>query len=628
MVAAPKADRWHKKPTAMLGGGAIFLSFSLIYLVAIPHTRQHWVVYAGSAFLFLLGLADDILHIKPYQKLIGQLMGASSVIFFGLTLPWTGSPLLNMGITAIWIVGITNALNLLDNMDGLAAGIGGIAAIFLAVNFHMNGQPLEATMIGVFAATLLGFLVYNSNPASIFMGDCGSMFIGFLLASATLLSSTGIQSRSFLPVLAVPVLILFIPIFDTTFVTLLRKLSGRAASQGGRDHTSHRLVALGLSERHAVWLLYGFATFSGLLALFVQRKHLDISLAAIVGFTVILTLVGVHLAGVKVYDEDEILKSKDTPLVAFLVDLSYKRRVFEVLLDVCLITLSYYFAYALTFGPWSERGDWQMFVMTLPVIVFVKLISFLVMGVYRGIWRYTSMDNLVGFAKAVSLGSALSMIALLFAFHFVGFSRVAFALDGLLLMILLTTSRLTFRFFRTLIPVRTTNPRRRTLIYGAGDGGELLLRELHNNHELEFAASGFVDDDVRKIGKVIHGLRVYPAKDLKLVCEQLGATEVIVSTSRLPVEKLRDVSRMCDEASVGLKRMTIHIEELTATLLASEPEQNRTSAEGSPSMDLDVATLAPSHPEYGLEKGIWKDSLTDKAQAGGLLRKSKTSVDH
>src|SRR5262252_607720 len=116
-------------------------------------------------------------------------------------------------------------------------------------------------MVAVFAAALLGFLIYNSNPASIFMGDSGSMFIGFFLASTALVNVSGGRSRSFVPVLAVPILVLFIPIFDTTFVTLLRKLSGRSASQGGRDHTSHRLVALGLSERRAVMMLYGLASF-------------------------------------------------------------------------------------------------------------------------------------------------------------------------------------------------------------------------------------------------------------------------------------------------------------------------------------------------------------------------------
>ena len=133
-------------------------------------------------------------------------------------------------------------------MDGLAAGIAAIGACFLTVSFLVNDQPAEALMIAVFAAALLGFLIYNSNPASIFMGDCGSLFIGFFMASAALVNVSGGRTRSFLPVLVVPILVLFIPIFDTTFVTILRKLSGRAASQGGRDHTSHRLVSAGFSD--------------------------------------------------------------------------------------------------------------------------------------------------------------------------------------------------------------------------------------------------------------------------------------------------------------------------------------------------------------------------------------------
>ncbi|HEX8422528.1 MAG TPA: MraY family glycosyltransferase, partial [Pyrinomonadaceae bacterium] len=333
MVAQPKADRWHNKPTAMLGGLAIFLTVAVAYLVFIrqmPHWPYGWVVMLGSASLFVVGLVDDILHIKPYQKLIGQVMGASLIVYYGLSLPWSSSPSLNMAITIFWLIGITNALNLLDNMDGLAAGIAAIAAAFLSASFLSNGRPAEALLLGVFCAALVGFLAYNSNPATIFMGDCGSMFIGFFLASTALMSAAGARSRSFLVILAVPVLILLIPIFDTTFVTILRKLSGRSASQGGRDHTSHRLVALGMTERRAVWMLYAFAGLSGVLALLVSRMRFEVSVAVIVGFTLVLALLGVYLAGVKVYAEDEVMRAREKPLVAFFVDLSYKRRIFEV----------------------------------------------------------------------------------------------------------------------------------------------------------------------------------------------------------------------------------------------------------------------------------------------------------
>lgn len=565
MVAKPKTDRWHKKPTAMLGGVAIWLSVVISYLIFIPRTTYGWVVIYASTFLFLVGLVDDILHTKPYQKLIGQVMGSAFVIYYGLSLPWTSYSALNVALTIFWLIGVTNALNLLDNMDGLATGIAVIGSGFLALSFLSTGQFTEALMMATFAAALLGFLVYNSNPASIFMGDSGSMFIGFFLASAALVNVSGGRSRSLLPVLAVPILVLFIPIFDTTFVTILRKFSGRAASRGGRDHTSHRLVALGMSERHAVWMLYGFAALSGVLALLVQRVKLDVSLAAIAGFTVLLTLIGVYLAGVKVYDEtEEALALRDNSPYAFLIDLSYKRRIFEVLLDVVLILLSYWCAYAVKFGALSGSTAWKLFLRTLPVLVFVKMAAFLVMGVYRGIWRYTSLDDLIVFAKAVVLGSVLSVLAILFAFRFQGFSRTIFVIDGVLMFMFLAGSRMAFRLFRQVMPISGASEGRRVLIYGAGDGGELLLRELQNNRGLKYAPVGFVDDDPAKYGKVLHGLKVYGGNgDLSAICRQHSVDEVLISSSRMTDERLQEILGFCRAQDIGVKRMRITIEDLT-----------------------------------------------------------------
>jgi UDP-GlcNAc:undecaprenyl-phosphate/decaprenyl-phosphate GlcNAc-1-phosphate transferase len=564
IVAKPKTDRWHKKPTAMLGGVAIWLSVVIVIQFFTPHTTHSWVILYASTFLFLVGLVDDLIHIKPYQKLIGQILGSAFVVYYGLTLPWTGSMLVNMALAIFWLIGITNAINLLDNMDGLASGIAIIAAGFLALSFVTTGQFVEALMLLAFAGALLGFLVFNSNPASIFMGDCGSMFVGFFLASSALVNVSGGRSRSFLPVLAVPILVLFIPIFDTTFVTVLRKLSGRAASQGGRDHTSHRLVALGMSERHAVWMLYAFAALSGLLALVVQRARLDVSLAAIAGFTIVLTLVGVYLAGVKVYDQtDEALKDK--PLYAFLVDVSYKRRIFEVLLDVVLIILAYWCAYAINFD--SRSPAWQLFIRTLPVLVFIKMSVFLVMGVYRGLWRYTSVGDLIVFLKAVALSSVASLMVVLFAFRFQGFSRTAFVIDGVLMFLFLAGSRLAFRMFRQMLPANAGHNGRRVLIYGAGDGGELLLRELRNNSELNLSPVGFLDDDPSKSGKVIHGLRVFAVNgDIGTVCEQQEVNEIVISSLKMSEERLDEVVRTCNKQQIAVKRMRIAIEELSSPM--------------------------------------------------------------
>ncbi len=574
LVAKPKTDRWHKKPTAMMGGVAIWLAVVISYFAFVRPASQGWghfpgsfldVVIGASTFLFLVGLADDLFHSKPYQKLIGQVMGSAFVLYYGLALPWTGSHSINMAITIFWLIGITNAVNLLDNMDGLAAGIAAIASCFLALSFISTNQPVEALMLLTFAGALLGFLVFNSNPATIFMGDSGSMFIGFFLASSSLVNLSGGRSRSLVPVLAVPILVLFIPIFDTTFVTILRKVSGRSVSEGGRDHTSHRLVALGMTERHAVWMLYGFAALSGLLAMFVQRVKLDVSLAAIAGFTILLTLLGVYLAGVKVYDDtDEAIAQRDNSPYAFLVDLSYKRRIFEVLLDVILILLAYWCAYAVKFGALSGSAAWNLFLRTLPVLVFIKMASFLVMGVYRGIWRYTSLDDLIVFVKAVILSSVLSVLAVLFAFRFDGFSRTIFIIDAILMFMFLAGSRMAFRLFRQVLPVSRSSSGRRVLIYGAGDGGELLLRELLNNRALKYAPVGFLDDDPAKHGKVIHGLKVYNGNgDLNAVCRKQDVDELLISSAIMSNERLQEILDICRNQDIAVKRMRITIEDLS-----------------------------------------------------------------
>jgi UDP-GlcNAc:undecaprenyl-phosphate/decaprenyl-phosphate GlcNAc-1-phosphate transferase len=552
-VALPRTDRWHRKPTAMLGGVAIFLAVMAVVPSMVHQRREAWVVLAASALLFVVGLVDDFLKIKPYQKLIGQLAGAAGVIYFGLVLPWTGSAPTNILLTFVWLIGITNAVNMLDNMDGLSVGISAVAAVFLGINFVLNGQFNEALMLAGFAGALLGFLIYNHSPASIFMGDCGSMFIGFFLAATALMSgSGGGRSRSVVAVLAVPILVLFVPIFDTTFVTLMRKMAGRAASQGGRDHTSHRLVALGLSEKHAVWMLYALAVSAGLLALLARHASIDVSLVGIATFTIVLTFLGIHLGRVRVYEEAEIAAAREKPVVSFLFDLSHKRRVFEVLLDVVLIALAYYLAYALKFGPATDSGDWQLFIKTLPIVVVVKLAMFLATGIYRGIWRYASLTNVIDFARATVVSSVAMVLVIVFAFRFDGFSRTVFALDAVLLMMILTASRFVFRILRRVFPTPHAEASSRVLIYGAGDGGELIYRELRNNQALNAMPVAFVDDDPAKSGRLIHGLRVYAAATpLIEICRKLHIDQVMISTTKLTSDRLTNIVGQC--AAAGLR---------------------------------------------------------------------------
>jgi UDP-GlcNAc:undecaprenyl-phosphate/decaprenyl-phosphate GlcNAc-1-phosphate transferase len=561
-VAKPKSDRWHKRPTAMMGGVSIFLTTTAASLIFLEHTRELYVLLSAGAFLFLVGLIDDILHIKPYQKLIGQLIGAAIIVSFGLTLQWTSYEFINIGLTVFWLIGIANAINLLDNMDGLAAGIAAIAAFSLALGFASGGQPFELMLVAAFTGALVGFLVFNFNPASIFMGDCGSMFVGFFLASMVLTTQTGGRSRGIVSILAVPALILFVPIFDTTFVTVLRKIWGRKASQGGRDHTSHRLVALGLSERSAVLLLYGFAILAGSLSLLVRELQITQSIALILLFIIALTIVGVYLSKVKVYEEqDEELALREKKGYAFLYNLSHKRRIFEVFLDVLLITLCYYASYIFLFGELENTTNWDLFIKSVPLLIVINLFSFLLVGVYRGIWRYTGIGDLVTFAKGVALGTALSVLAILLLYRFKDFSRTLFVLNALLLLASLSISRMAFRFFRQLLPSPMNGEGRNVLIYGAGDGGEMVLRELKNNPEWKYTPIGFVDDDPVKKDKVIHGLKVFGGNgSLPKICRENDVQEILISFRNISDERIKEVREAFRDTEISLKRAQLKIE--------------------------------------------------------------------
>jgi UDP-GlcNAc:undecaprenyl-phosphate GlcNAc-1-phosphate transferase len=212
-------------------------------------------------------------------------------------------------------------------------------------------------------------------------------------------------------------------------------------------------------------------------------------------------------------------------------------------------------------------GDWKLFIETLPIIVFVKLGTFLAAGVYRGIWRYASLADATVFAQAVALSSMATILAVLFGYRFEGFSRTVFAIDGVLLLFLVAGSRFAFRILRRIMPAPHALTGRRVLIFGAGDGGELACRELLNNTDLQYLPVAFVDDDPRKAGKLLHGLRIHSGdRSIAEVCEALHIDEVVLSTT-VPPQRLRDLVRACELAGVPVKRIKMELQRIADTEL-------------------------------------------------------------
>jgi UDP-GlcNAc:undecaprenyl-phosphate GlcNAc-1-phosphate transferase len=555
IVARPRQDRWHQKPTAMLGGIAIYLAFVAGYIFFAPLLPNSYPILLAASLLFIAGLLDDIYQLKPYTKLIAQVIAAATVVYFGVRLTLTGSEVINDFITIFWLVGITNAINLLDNMDGLAGGVSVISCAFLCITFFIGGQSAEAFLPALLGSAVIGFLFFNFNPASIFMGDCGSMFLGFMLGGTALLSYG--RLRNLTAVLLTPVLILLIPIFDTCMVTVTRKLSGRRISQGGRDHTSHRLVAMGMTERRAVIMLYFLAALSGTLAMMVRFVSPGITLVIVPTFVLVMLFIGLYLGKVKVYDEGE--QPEGNALIRVVADFSYKRRVFEVLLDLGLVALAYYGAYLLRFDADIPEQQQAIFMKTLPLLMLMQMAMFWVGGVYRGLWRYTGVDDLITIAKSVLSYAVCSVIVVFGMYNFQGPSRAVFILNGLLLFLFVGASRLSFRLLPALVldhKHRTSPDARPVLIYGAGDGGALLIREILNNPGHQFMPVGFIDDDERKAGKLMHGYRIFSSLELPKLLERHGIHDVLISSEKVSENRLI----MLRDQGLSLRRMSIRIE--------------------------------------------------------------------
>ncbi|MFH1241260.1 MAG: glycosyl transferase [Pseudomonadota bacterium] len=559
-IAAPKQSRWHKNDTALLGGVSIFLAMITVWFLAAIYCG--WSIY-GSPYLpmmlcavgvFALGLADDLRNIAPQHKLAGQIVITSIFMFFGFRLGWSNSETINLFLSILWIVGITNAFNLLDNMDGLSAGIAFIAGAFLFLFLYLNPEQGTSSapvllMNAAYLGAILGFLIYNFNPASIFMGDSGSLFIGFMLGSLTMIGSppqtTGGSYVRLLSVIAIPILLLFIPILDTGFVSLMRKLFRRRISEGGRDHSSHRMVAIGFSERKAVLILYAFSALSGLIALSITWMGIGASLLIIVLYLLLILFFWIYLAKVKVYPEKSIISGGGAGVFTpILIEITYRRRLLEVLLDLVLITVAYYAAYLLRFegaiGP-----NFDFFLKSLPILIACQILTFYLFDVYRGVWERTGLVDLIGYIKAITAGTIMPMLILLFAYRFYSFSRAVFVIYWGIMLILVSLSRLSFRLLDE--GVRKANPEGKpVLIYGAGLGGQMALKEIETNRDLGLRVVGFMDDDPNIKRKKIRGYPVFGGEeDLEEVIKKHLIREVIISFRENSEAKKKDLMGLC-----------------------------------------------------------------------------------
>jgi UDP-GlcNAc:undecaprenyl-phosphate GlcNAc-1-phosphate transferase len=572
LTAKPRVDRWHRRPTALYGGVGIFGAFLLAIwlgpgtLGPEDHLAGGTLLVACSSAMFLLGLVDDAVQLKPQAKLVVQIAIATLFTMYGMRLHWLASPVLDQGLTVFWLVGITNALNLLDNIDGAAAGVALIASSFIAVFSLQSGNADVALIATCFAGAVLGFLFFNFNPASIFMGDSGSLFLGFFLAGVSMVNRQAGARRTMLTVLIMPVLLLLIPILDTTLVTLSRSFHGRRVSQGGRDHTSHRLVALGMSERAAALTLWCLSVLAGALALLAQTLSQAVLVLLVPLFVISVLFFFILLGRVRVYEPvDSDAHGGGRALLPTLHDFAYKRRVFEVLSDSAIVGIAYYGGYVLRFDGAIVQPYHEQVLRSLPLVVATQLGAFLIFGLYRSVWRYTSARDLPIIIRSVAGGWLLSVATLAIAYRLQALSRAAIVIDLLLLSLLIPLTRVAFRWFQPFLArskADVDTSLRRVFVYGAGDAGELLVRELMNNLCLGFLPVAFIDDDRQKHGRNIHGVPVLGAIDvLDVMLGKHGVDALIVSTVKLTEDVRKQLHDVCRARQIAPLELRVSIQE-------------------------------------------------------------------
>ncbi len=536
-VALPRADRWHRHPTPTLGGIGMFISFWVSLLAVSIFDKSYnlfvarWSILAAVAIMFAIGLYDDFMHISPPMKLVFQILAATIVIFFGnITIQFFRWPIANILLTFFWLVGITNAINLLDNMDGLAGGVALITGGFLSIFFWRTGYPELLILSLALCGSILGFLVFNFPPAKIFMGDSGSMFLGFSLAVLAIARRT--QASNIFAIIGVPTLVLLLPILDTGLVAITRILRGQSPAVGGKDHTSHRLVAFGLSERQAVLVLYGIAIISGLASIGLEALDYDLSLVLIPILLIILSLFVAYLARMKVVSEPQ---DQTNGITRLIVNLTFKRRIFELIFDLLLIGVSYYLAFWTRFGLNMTSISMNLFLLSWPIILGITYLAFYIFGVYRGVWRYIGINDLMRFAGAAILSGGMSWVLINLIFPDQPYTGDVFLLFILYLLLGLSASRSSFlildRFYNRQF---SGGQKENVLLYGAEDAGEIALRWILRNPTIGYSVVGFLDDDSLKWGSNIHGVNILgDLSKLEQYIHDRQVTGVIATTDTL-----------------------------------------------------------------------------------------------
>ena len=565
-TAQPGPDRPHRYSTPLLGGIAVIAVFLGVSVVACaPQVR----LIVAVAALMALGVIDDGWSLTPKTKLFWQTLIALVFILAGRggngggNERFTGWWWLDIPLILFWLVTTTNAFNLIDGLDGLAAGIGIIDSLAIAVAAALTGQTQIAIMAAILAGSLFGFLRYNLSPAEIFMGDAGALPVGFLLG--VLSTHVLTPDRSVLSRCAFPMLIMLVPLLDTAVVSITRLAIGKPLSSRAVDHSHHRLLSLGLSDRKAVRVLWTLALLPAIYALgavFMPRPYLVVT----------LPIVCVAIAPCLFFMIDQTFESnppgsfygRAKGIARPILALGYKRRAAEALTDALAILAAYLTAVLVTHDFVIDEHLLSLTVPGLPWVVLAASSALIVTGTYRRMWKFFGLSDLARIALAVAMSASVLMILSLG--RLVPFSPTVTVVFAVLLFNLLTATRVSFWSFKEVLRLLAT-PGHRVVIVGAGALGEKAARDLARRPAPHFHLIGFLDDDAFKHDKLIAGVPVLgPISEIDAIYSSKKFDEVMVAAKHLEENRLTLILNFAERLQMPVRRYSIQLDELSPPL--------------------------------------------------------------
>jgi len=557
-VSRPRPDRWNVQPVgkSLLGGAAMLTAFWVSLLVT-AHALPGWgwkILFAGGAAFAIIGFIDDRLEFRPSTKIFYQVLAALVPVMLGLRIAGL-SPVLTQVLAIAWIVCVVNAVNLLDNMDGLAAGVTGIAAVFLAYHGYLNGQLPTLLAGACLAGACFGFLRYNFPPSTVYMGDAGSHFLGYTLAVLCLLS-VNMTGRTVTATLLVPVLVLLVPIFDTALVAVTRFASGRSVTAGATDHSSHRLISLGLSERHTAIVTYALALVGGGLSIMAPRASLSFVAVVVLLVAIALYYFGTFLskAPVELKEPARIEDARRNRIAIFDAFVPFKWGILDVVADLAVVIVSYIAAYLLRYE--GLISDYNAFLLqrSLPILIACRLIAFRVFGLYRKVHGHFGIADVLDAGKAILASSSAFVVILVVLYRFEDYSRAVMIMDAVITFGLIVVFRTSLDFFQELFTRSSGSHRRRTVIVGAGSVGGALVRVLRHDPEIPRHIVAFIDDDPGKVGRRLSGVPIHGTSKLSALLRDEEVDEIVLTIKNLGVDSERIVQAASDDLRVTVRR--------------------------------------------------------------------------